>query len=168
MKTVFHKINQILSGFCGWLMLSMMTLLVVDIIARTMGRPIQGMAELSVFVMMVVIYLGLARCEEHKEHVSLELVVKALPPAIQGFMRVFSQLMALGIVGLFLYSVLMNAINSYVRNEAIEGTVEMHIWPVKFIMVIGLFFFFVQILTNTIGAVKKLAETKGGAEKEEV
>lgn len=163
MKNVFHKINQILSGFCGWLMLSMMTLLVIDIIARTMRKPIQGMAELSVFVMMVVIYLGLARCEEHKEHVSLELVVKALPRSIQGVMRVISHLMALGIVGLFLYSVLMNAINSYVRNEAIEGTVEMHIWPVKFVMVIGLIFFFVQTLINTIEAVKKLLAAKGGA-----
>jgi TRAP-type C4-dicarboxylate transport system permease small subunit len=163
MKTVFHKINQILSGFCGWLMVSMMTLLVIDIIARTMRKPIQGMAELSVFVMMVVIYLGLARCEENKEHVSLELVVKALPRPAQGVMSVISHLMALGIVGLFLYSVLMNAINSYVRNEAIEGTVEMHIWPVKFIMVIGLTFFFVQTLINAVEAVKKLLASKGGA-----
>jgi len=137
--------------------------LVIDIVSRTMGKPIQGMAELSVFVMMVVIYLGLARCEEHKEHVSLELVVKALPRHIQGVMRVISHLMALGIVGLFLYSVLMNAINSYVRNEAIEGTVEMHLWPVKFIMVIGLIFFFVQTLINTVETVKKLLASRGGA-----
>jgi TRAP-type C4-dicarboxylate transport system permease small subunit len=163
MKNVFHKINQILSGFCGWLMLSMMTLLVIDIIARTMRKPIQGMAELSVFVMMVVIYLGLARCEEHKEHVSLELVVKALPRSKQGIMRVISHFLALGTVGLLLYSVLMNAINSYVRNEAIAGTVEMHIWPVKFVMVIGLIFFFVQTLINTVEAVKKLPASKGGA-----
>ncbi len=163
MKTVFHKINQILSGFCGWLMLAMMTLLVIDIVSRTMGKPIQGMAELSVFVMMVVIYLGLARCEEHKEHVNLEFGVNALPRSIQGIMRVISYLLALGTVGIFLYSVFMNAIYSYVRNEAIEGTVEMRLWPVKFIMVIGLIFFFVQILTNTIEAVKKLLASKGGA-----
>ena len=67
MKRVVHKINQILSGFCGWLMLAMMILLVIDIVSRTMRKPIQGMAELSVFVMMVVIYLGLARCEENKD-----------------------------------------------------------------------------------------------------
>ena len=52
MRTVFHKINQGLSGFCGWLMLVMMALLVLDIITRTVSQPIQGMAELSVFVMM--------------------------------------------------------------------------------------------------------------------
>jgi len=79
MKSLFHKINQILSGFCGWLMLAMMILLGIDIFGRSVRRPLQGMAELSVFVMMIVIYLGLARCEEHKEHVNLEIVRNAGP-----------------------------------------------------------------------------------------
>jgi TRAP-type C4-dicarboxylate transport system permease small subunit len=160
MKRVVHKINQILSGFCGWLMLSMMILLVIDIITRTMRKPIQGMAELSVFVMMVVIYLGLARCEEHKEHVNLEIVLNALPPLPRRIMEIFSYLLALGTVGLLLYAVFTNALNSYLRNEAIEGTVEMHIWPVKFIMVVGLIFFFAQTLINTLGKTKKLKPSK--------
>ena len=160
MKRVVHKINQILSGFCGWLMLAMMILLVVDIITRTMRKPIQGMAELSVFVMMVVIYLGLARCEEHKEHVNLEIVLNALPPLPKRIMEAFSYLLALATVGLLLYAVFTNAINSFLRNEAIEGTVEMHIWPVKFIMVVGLIFFFAQTLINFLEKIKKIKSTE--------
>ena len=160
MKRIVHKINQILSGFCGWLMLAMMILLVIDIITRTMRKPIQGMAELSVFVMMVVIYLGLARCEEHKEHVNLEIVLNALPSLPRRILEVFSYLLALGTVGLLLYAVFTNAINSYLRNEAIEGTVEMHIWPVKFIMVIGLIFFFAQTVINALEKVKNLTPNK--------
>ena len=137
-------------------MLAMMTLLVLDIIARTMRKPLQGMAELSVFVMMIVIYLGLARCEEHKEHVNLEIVLNALPPRLRRIMEVVVYLLALGTVGLLLYAVAANALHSYLRNEAIEGTVEMHIWPVKFFMVIGLFFFFVQTLHNTLDKFKNL------------
>jgi len=156
MKTFFHKINQILSGFTGWLMLAMMILLVIDIITRSYFKPIQGMAVMSVFVMMVVIYLGLARCEEHKEHVNLELVANALPPTPRRLLGVFSHLLALGTVGLLLYSVAVNALAAYRSNESIEGTVELHIWPVKFIMVVGLVFFFFQTLVNTIDAAKKL------------
>ena len=156
MKVFFHKINQILSGFCGWLMVAMMTLLVIDIITRTIRKPIQGMAELSVFVMMVVIYLGLARCEEHKEHVNLEIFLNAVPPAFRRYMAFFFYLLALLTVGLLLYAVSTNALASFRSNEAIEGTVELQIWPVKFIMVIGLIFFFIQTLINTVAAAKNL------------
>jgi len=156
MKRLTHKINQILSGFCGWLMLAMMILLIIDIVARTMRKPLQGMAELSVFVMMIVIYLGLARCEEYKEHVNLEIVLNALPALPRRIMEALAYLLALGTVGLLFYSVTANAIQSYLRNEAIEGTVEMHIWPVKFIMVIGLFFFLIQTLLNALEKIKHL------------
>jgi len=134
MKTFFHKINQLLSGFTGWLMLAMMILLVIDIITRSYFKPIQGMAVMSVFVMMIVIYLGLARCEEHKEHVNLEIITNALSPSMRSKMVLFSHLLALGTVGILLYSVLVNAIAAYQSHESIEGTVELPIWPVKFIM----------------------------------
>ena len=156
MKPFFHKINQILSGFTGWLMLAMMILLVIDIITRAYFKPIQGMAVMSVFVMMVVIYLGLARCEENKEHVNLEIVTNALPPPVRRFMVLLSYVLALGTVGLLFYSVLVNAIAAYQSNESLEGTVELPFWPVKFIMVVGLVFFFFQTLVNTIDAAKKL------------
>lgn len=162
MRSFFHKINQVLSGFCGWLMLAMMTLLVIDIIARTAGKPIQGMAELSVFVMMVVIYLGMARCEENREHVNLEIILNALPPFLRRVMELFFYLLAFVTVSLLFYTVTLNAWSAFQRNEAIEGTVEMPIWPVKFIMVIGLAFFWIQILINTVDAAKKI---RGGKTK---
>ena len=160
MKTVFHKINQILSGFSGWLMLAMMILLVIDIVSRTMRKPIQGMAEMSVFVMMVVIYLGMARCEENKEHVNLEIILNAVSPAMRRFMKLVYSLLAFVTVSLLYYSVTVNAWSSFQRNEAIEGTVEMPIWPVKFIMVIGLTFFWIQVLINSIDAMKKIKNGK--------
>ena len=158
MKIVFHKINQILSGFCGWLMMAMMILLVADIIGRTAGRPLQGMAELSVFVMMVVIYLGLARCEENREHVGLEIVVNALPSTAKRYMVFITHILAVVTVGLLLYAVSQNALASFKNNEAIEGTVELRIWPVKFFMVVGLFFFLVQTIRHMVDAAKRIAK----------
>ena len=160
MKYFFHRMNQYLSAMCGWFMLAMMILLTIDIISRFIKKPIQGMAELSVFVMMVVIYLGLARCEEHKEHVGLEIVTNALPPLIRRISIFLTYILALITVGLLFYSVFKNAIASYQSNEAIAGTVEFYIWPVKFIMVIGLLFFFVQTLINTVEAAKRIKQER--------
>lgn len=150
MRRIVHAINQILSAFCGWLMLAMMVLLVIDIVTRTVKRPLQGMAELSVFVMMVVIYLGLARCEEDRGHVCLEIAKNLLPPALRRILEGVAYVLAMITTGVLLYVGSQNALFSFMSNESIEGTVELRIWPVKFVMVVGLVFFFLQIVLNAI------------------
>ncbi len=150
MKNFVHKSNQILSGMCGWLMLVMMFLLTLDILGRTVNHPLQGMAELSVFVMMIVIYLGFSRCEEHQEHVGLKVVVKSLPLKARRVVRVFKHILAVIAVALLSYAVTMDAWSAYEHNSSLEGTMEIPIWPVKFIMVIGMLFFLLQSIINLI------------------
>ena len=156
MKTIFSKANQILSGFTGWLLLAMMFLLLLDIVSRFIQKPVQGMAELSVFVLMIVIYLGMARCEEHNEHVNIEMITNRLSPSIQRFLPFLNKLVALGTVGILFYAVFMDAAAAYQRNETLFSDVEYPIWPTKFIMVIGLVFYLFQILVNLFDAAKKL------------
>ncbi|MBP1718125.1 MAG: hypothetical protein H6Q43_1563 [Deltaproteobacteria bacterium] len=154
MRKFTHKVNQVLAGFCGWLMLAMMLLLVLDVVTRLIGRPMQGMAELSVFVMMVVIYLGLARCEERREHVGLELLRNFLPATKRRALDWINALFAILTVGIFSYAVIDNAIFSFLRNESIEGTVELPIWPTKFIIVVGIVFYLIQTFLNWVDAAK--------------
>lgn len=150
MKNFNHKSNQVLSGMCGWLMLAMMSLLVIDIIGRTVNHPLQGMSELSVFVMMIVIYLGFSRCEEHREHVGLEVVVNFLPPKGKRIASLLKHIMAVIAVGLLFYAVTTDAWAAYEHNASLEGTMEIPIWPVKCIMVVGMAFFFIQSIINLI------------------
>ena len=151
MRTVFHKINQGLSGFCGWLMLVMMALLVLDIITRTVSQPIQGMAELSVFVMMVCIYLGMARCEENREHVRLELLLDALPARVRRPFESGVYAVELLTIGVFFYAVLADFIKAYQTGESVlAGTMEFPLWPVKAIMVAGLAFYLVELVFKNL------------------
>ncbi len=166
MKRLTHKINQILSGFCGWLMLAMMILLIIDIVARTMRKPLQGMAELSVFVMMIVIYLGFSRCEEHGEHVRLEFAVNALPKRFRPIVNSTSQFLAVAVIGLMLYAVTADAWSSYLTGSAIEGTVDMPIWPTKFVMVVGMVFFLLQGIVNLVDPIGRSGEADHAPEFE--
>ncbi len=140
---------------CGWLMLVMMSLLAIDILGRTVNRPLQGMAELSVFVMMIVIYLGFSRCEEHREHVGLEVVVNFLPVRARRIVGVLKHILAVIAVALLLYAVAVDAWSAYEHNSSLEGTMEIPIWPVKFIMVVGMAFFLMQSVINLIQDVKQ-------------
>ena len=148
MRKLASRINGILSGFTGWLMLAMMLILVADILWRLVGTPLQGMAEMSVFVMMIVIYLGFARCEEHHEHVGLEFFTNALPTTARRVTLIIARVLASITVGLLFYAVTTNALSAFETREAIEGTREMLTWPVKFIMTLGMAFFLLQSILN--------------------
>lgn len=154
MKKFFHKINQMLSAFCGWLMLLMMVLLCVDVVSRGLGKSLQGIAVMSVLVMASVIYLGLARCEEHQEHVRLELFLSKLPNSIRKIVEMAIFTLELATVSAFLFAVYTNAWDSYVNSEAVAGTVQILLWPVKWIMVVGLFFYWVQVFLKFMDGLK--------------
>jgi len=151
MRTLFHKINQALSGFCGWLMLIMMFLLVVDIVSRTFHQPIYGLAEGSVFVMMITIYLGMARCEENREHVRLELLLDKLPPRVR---RPFES----GVFGvelltilIFFYAVTADFLKAYQTGESVlGGTMEFYLWPIKIFAVVGLAFYLAELVFKNV------------------
>jgi TRAP-type C4-dicarboxylate transport system permease small subunit len=133
----------------------MMVLLSLDVISRFAGKPIQGMAPLSVFVMMIVVYLGMARCEEYGENVNLTIIKDKFSPSNQLIIEKVSYLLTFVTVVIFFSAVLLDSIKSYKSNEAIASTVELPIWPTKFIMFIGLFFFLLQTIVKLIDSIKK-------------
>lgn len=150
MRAWVHKANQFLSGLAGWLMTAMVMLLIIDVVARAFGRPLLMMAELSVFVMMIVIYLGFSRCEEQHEHVRLEFVVNALPKNAKAKVKAIANLLAVLVIALMFFAVTRDAWFSFVTGSAIEGTVDIPIWPTKFVMVIGMVFFLLQGIVNLL------------------
>jgi len=157
MKSAIQWVNRHLAGFTGWLMLGMMLLLIADVIGRAIGLPFQGIAELSVFVMMIVIYLGFSRCEERNEHVSLEFAVNMLPRRGKTIMLAIGQALAVLTIGFLLYAVVMDALDSYATNSSIEGTFEIPYWPTKFIMVLGMVFFVLQGIVNLASAIRRIS-----------
>lgn len=148
MQPFLTRVNNFLSAITGWLMMAMMALLVVDIIWRTFSKPLLGMAEMSVFVMMIVIYLGLSRCEEYGDHVRLEFLVDMAGPRLRRVMIVAARALAVITVLLLYYAVVKDAANAFRTNDSIEGMVSLPIWPTKFVMVIGATLFALQVIVN--------------------
>lgn len=158
MRKWVHRANHLLAGFTGWLMLAMMLLLIADIAFRTVNLPLPAIAEMSVFVMMIVIYLGFARCEEYEEHVKLEFALNLLPFRGRSMLIALSQLLAVGTIGLLFYAVTTDAWDAFVTNSSIEGIVDLPIWPTKFIMVVGMVFFMLQGILNLGKAIRRMKQ----------
>lgn len=160
MRMVFHTINQGLSGFCGWLMLIMMFLLVVDIVSRTFHQPISGLAEMSVFVMMITIYLGMARCEENREHVRLELLLEKLPSRVRRPFESTVFAVELVTILIFFYAVVVDFYKAYATSESVlGGTMEFYLWPVKAFAVIGLTFYLVELVYKNAAGLHSPSKT---------
>ena len=153
MKIFLHKANRLLAGFAGWLMLAMMMLLVIDIAFRSIDMPLHGLAALSVFVMMIVIYLGLSRCEEYSEHVGLEFAINKLSSQARRVVVAAAQFLAVVTVGLMFYAVTTDAWSAFETQSSIEGLVDLPIWPTKFVMVVGMVFFLLQSIINLVESI---------------
>jgi len=167
MKHIIHKVNRLLAELCGWFLMVIAGLLTIDLMTRGIGKPIQGLCVLAVFVMMIVIYLGQARCEEQHGHPRIEAIIRRLSPRWHNMVNLFCYFIELLTVAIVVYAVTQNALLAYRTKEAVSGTKPLLIWPVKFIIVIGLVFFWIQILLNSVEEFRKsMMKSKGGQAKE--
>jgi TRAP-type C4-dicarboxylate transport system permease small subunit len=169
MRNLLFGINRFFSMLCGWLMLALMVLLVFDFmgrgipgIVRQLGealgfaflatlaeaswlQPSTILADLSVFIMITAVYLGLALCEENGQHVSIEII----PTMFRGKLRQFFICLSFSLqeitVAIMIYAMYRNTLRSFMTEEAVAGLVPMEIWPIKIFVCIGLCFYFLQL-----------------------
>lgn len=160
MRSIFHKINEKLAEICGWLLLVIMILLLMDLITRGLGKPIQGLTPIAVFVMIAVIYLGIPRCEEYHEHVRVEVIINLMSPKVVNRVDLIIYVIELFVISLFLKEMLNNLTISYTTGEAISGTVVLPVWPSKLAMFIGLIFYWVQLIINLIKSTTQFKQKK--------
>ncbi|PHS19303.1 MAG: hypothetical protein COA78_00135 [Blastopirellula sp.] len=144
------RINVALSYIGGWLLFGMMVLLVVDVVWRNFFTPLHALVELSVFAMMIIIYLGLAACEENDEHVRLEFFVMMLPPKLRLLNGYSVGVLNVIATAILFYAVYRSGMTAYLRGEATSGNVTFPLWPIKFIMIAGMAFFLIEAVRSLI------------------
>ena len=155
-KRYIIKINHFFAEMSGWLLSAIMFLLIIDFVSRGMYRPIQGVGEMAVFVLVAVVYLGIPHTEEVRGHVRVTAITSRLPERIQKILDFIIYLVATVTIAFVLYAVTQNAVKAFINQEAVAGTVPLPVWPVKFVIVIGCVFYFIQMISNTIDEFKKL------------
>jgi TRAP-type C4-dicarboxylate transport system permease small subunit len=157
-KQILHFVNNRLSEFCGLLLLIIVFLISITSIFRSAGVTVYGLVTISVMVMIAVIYLGLSRAEEHGEHASIDLLSLYLPAKWIKINNTFIYVIELVVIILFLYFSIKSFISSYQSQEIYAEIINLHIWPVKLAICVGLFFYFVQVFVFFIESIFKLTD----------
>ncbi|MEA4877658.1 TRAP transporter small permease [Aminobacterium sp. MB27-C1] len=159
MKNFLKQLNAMLAELGGLLMTIMMLLFLINIITREINKPIQGLLQLAVFAMVILIYLGLAHTEENDQHVRLEVITDRVSPRIKNKMRFVTHCIEWIIINICLLAVYRDALRAFIKKASVTGIVPMPLWPVKWIMVIGLIIYWLQLATCVIEDYKKIKST---------
>lgn len=152
LQRVLSPVIGVLAEICGWLLILVMGFLIIDLISRGLSEPVYGVAEMAMFTMIAIVYLGLPHAEATRSHVRVDFIVEHLPPRVRAVLEFFVHVLASITVAIVLYAVAKNALIAFDRSQAVAGPVPLVVWPVKFVMVLSLALYLVQLLLHTLVA----------------
>ncbi len=154
-KKIIVRINQFLGEISGWLLCAIMLLLTIDFVSRGLSMPVHGVGEIAVFVMVAVVYFGLGHTEATGGHVRVTAVTSRLPAKVEKLLNVIIYIIALCTIATCTWALGLNALKAFNSEEAVAGTVPLLVWPIKFLMLIGCFFYLCQVVLNLIEEIGK-------------
>lgn len=150
MISIIQRINKLCSEISGWMLCIIAGLLLADVIGRSLNYSMVGLSSLAMFVMVATVYLGLSNCEMMNEHAQVKILLDKMSLKLKRAVYIFIYSLSATIIAISAYAMTINAKESFKDLEAIAGMVPYWLFPVKFIMVFGLWLYFIQIVINLL------------------
>ena len=160
-KKVMDKVNFVLAFVCGALVFFYMFLVGANITGRYLfNRPVDGTLEIGQLMLASVIFFSLAYTQKEGAHIRVTAVLKTLPQRWQD--RFESAILAIGflIMIIMAWQALPFALESFHMRE-VHMSVDVPIWPTKFIFFVGWCILGLQFLLEFLDRVLP----KSGSEK---
>jgi tripartite ATP-independent transporter DctM subunit len=115
----------------------MVTLISLDVVLRYFfNRPIRGSYELVEFMLVVLVYLGLAYTQTKKGHISVTLFTTRLPPAQLAVLHSATHLLCVGIFSIISWRCILQA-EALRANETASGVLFIPNFPFMWVVVLG-------------------------------
>ena len=126
-----------------------------DISLRAIGLPVIGIPEFSALVMIVIVYGGLAYGQSKNAHVSVDWFFNHFNQKTQVWLQAAVFVIILAFLVLVLYATGKRFIVSLVVAEKYEGLGFMPMWPARFMIFLGILWFWFQILIEFLRSLAK-------------
>jgi TRAP-type C4-dicarboxylate transport system permease small subunit len=129
----------------------MMLLVVANILGRYLfNTPVAGTLEITESLLVLIIFLSLALTQYDGGHIRVTLLTRQLPPRHARAVNVVCMLLGALFFSWCAYAAWNFALQSYSFNEHEWGTVVFPLYPVKFIVFIGILLLAIQFLLDAI------------------
>ncbi len=115
-----------------------MLLTVLDVVGRNLlNRPLPGAYEITEFMLVAAVFLGLALVQAHKRHIQIEFISVRLAPKPQAVLRTVIYLVCLVTFGLIVFQGGRMTYEAWQTGAISEGIVPFPLWPANALIPIG-------------------------------
>lgn len=152
---LLHFLIRVINNFCKIINTAsmivfflIMTLTVLGVILRLLGKPINGITSLLELLLVAAIYFGIAYTQQKKGHINVELFINRMKNENQKIVNVVGLSMTAILLGTLLITIWKSAMASFMVREAMDGAPFFPIYPARIAMAIGLSSFWLQMLSD--------------------
>lgn len=127
----FNKWTHYISGAA---LLTILFLTVADITGRNvLNNPVSGTVEVTSMLLVVVVFLAVARSEDMGDHITIDLIYERVGERAKKFLDIFSDGLTVVIVGLISYQLYQFSL----RNQASGAETPVLDWPLWPFVLVG-------------------------------
>jgi len=155
---VANPLSNIVNSAGRFILVMMMLLITVDVVLRyAFNRPIKGSYELIEFMLVMLVFFGLAYTQTKKGHISIDLLTSHFSPGTQAVINSATYLLCLYGFALIAWRSIVQAEILRVA-ESSSGSLYLPIFPFMWVVVFGsallCLVFLVDFLDSLASAVK--------------
>jgi TRAP-type C4-dicarboxylate transport system permease small subunit len=166
------RLADALGVVAGVALLVMVALLSAHILRRWLtGTGIRGANEVSQYLMITLVYCGLAMTLRDGGFLRVDLLLSRLPDRVAGVINALVHLLSLGFMVLLTWRTWALMSQSYARGIDSIGVLRVPLWIPQSVVVVGIVALTLQILVHVVfpGAARDVsARDEAAAEMEEV
>lgn len=160
MKSTFglHTIERFLNNVIGAiLVVGMMLLIVADVTGRYFfNRPVQGTMELTIFIMVGMVFLTIGYTQGIKAHIKIEILAERMSFRMRKVFELVTCVLGLGIYGLIAWQGVMLALDSWKYHEYTDGLIPFPTLPAKLTVPIGSILLCLRFILDIVNILKDL------------
>lgn len=157
--TSIEKIVNTISRSLNYGGVAFLFVLMLLVVAHVIGRyffslPILGSVELIEFLMVLVVFLGLAECARKRGNVCVELLLDLMPKRVQIFVDAFTCLLGVLIVALITWQSAVQ-VKVYWDSGHVSGVHHIPHYPFAVVMVLGWAAFDLVLIVHFVGFLRR-------------
>ncbi len=132
----------------------------VDVVARYFfSKPIPGVYQLSEMLLILIIALPLAYCQQMKAHIRVDVFITRLHGKPRAMFELLTVILALFLFGLTTWTTAVAAWQSFVAKDYVEGLIHYPHWPARTMIPIGTGCFCLRLMIDAAHYARDLFRT---------
>jgi TRAP-type C4-dicarboxylate transport system permease small subunit len=147
------------NGLSAVFVLVLMVLVMADIIGRYLfNRPVPMTYEVGSFMMVFIVFLGLAYTQRVGAHIRVEFLTLHLSPRTRALLDIIASVLGLGLYAVITYEGFLWSWASWEVGDYVAGLVNIPRYPSQFVVPFGAAILCLQFLADIV---RRLSELKG-------